>query len=67
MDAWVESQAQQLRSQLAGNLYQGGLSGIGAAMGPSTAVSQTAMGVVGGSQGSLEAANKALADLLGSN
>ncbi len=66
MDAWVEAQALKLRGELAGGLYQQGLGGISAAMGPSTAVSQTAMGMAGGTQGSLAAANKALADLLGS-
>lgn len=65
-EAWIESQAQQLRGQLAGNLYGQGLSGIQTGLGPSTAVSQSALGIAGGTQGSLEAANKALAQLLGS-
>lgn len=66
MESWIENQAQQLRGQLAGNLYGQGLSGIQAAMGPSAAVSQTAMGMAGGSQASLQSANAALSKLLGS-
>ncbi len=65
-DAWLETQAQKLRGELAGNLYGQGLQGVQTALGPSATVSQTAMGMAGGTQGSLEAANKALADLLGS-
>jgi len=66
LDAWLETQAQKLRGELAGNLYGQGLAGVQTAMGPSGAVSTTAMGMAEGTTGSLEAANKALAQLLGS-
>jgi hypothetical protein len=65
-ESWVELQAQKLRGELAGNLYGQGLQGIGTAMGPSSQVSQTAMGMAKGTAGSLEGANAALARLLGS-
>lgn len=64
-DAWLETQAQKLRGDLAGGLYGQGLQGLGTALGPSATVSQTAMGLAGGTHGSIEAANKALHDLLG--
>ena len=66
LEGWIELQAQKMRGELAGNLYGQGLSGISTAMGPSATVSQTALGMAGGTAGSLEAANKALAQLLGS-
>lgn len=64
-DAWLETQAQKLRGELAGNLYGQGLQGVQTALGPSATVSQTAMGMAGGTRGSVEAANRALHDLLG--
>jgi hypothetical protein len=67
MEGWIELQAQKMRGELAGNLYGQGLAGVQTAMGPSVAASQTAMGMAGGTQGSLQAANEALAKLLGSS
>lgn len=66
MEGVIKQMAAQYRQQLAESLYGQGLGGIQTAMGPSGAVSQTAMGIAGGTAGSMEAANASLAKLLAS-
>lgn len=66
MESFVQQQVAAYRTQLANSLYGAGLQGIGTALGPSSAVSQTAAGIAGGSQQQVAGANSALAKLLGS-
>lgn len=66
MEGWIQQEVAKYRQELAESLYGQGLAGIGTALGPSSTVSQTAMGIAGGSQESLGQASSALARLLGS-